>query len=582
MLLGHGKTNGVHNRGPAVRVYLLALFLICVVDASAFDKQMVKDAKRFAKEAPAVNWDLIRSEEFISEREGGMEFDPHEFKDKEIPDNEIYQFASSEEIKRNVAENRGFDEDERFIRRSEELLEKEGNIEEEYQEEGIYETRKCRKSGEPFPIAYNRKLEMDVHYEPEVKEELKICLGHHKRKHYSSHSTAKKKYDKKYKELSNDTSLQSYDVDLSGGGVMSKYSLRYSWIHKNNNSSCDNFHLETRVSRAEKLSILNERWSNERTPEFELAQTQRCTLIDQSCLEADATKLINGKEIRRNCWRERLTFLCTPEKLNECSFLKSGNCDEVGRTCLRQGPFGCELWELSYRCLTGVKRHRTSTNPEEVQGRDNDIWDTECQVNDAFPEVATKLAVFEQIKDEIAKTEKMDATKISIFKGNKKKCEKSEIDNIFFDCCFSMRGLATELQLSHCTADELALADARAGGRCHFIGEKTIRLGGVKAGRKYIYCCFPSKLARVFQEKSRDQLGIGWGDKHHPNCAGLQVKDLSCIDFTKIDLTEVYEDAKQRTGDLQQKLEKFQNRLVEELESERGKFEKQQGGTHVL
>ncbi|KJV52296.1 type-1V conjugative transfer system mating pair stabilization family protein [Orientia tsutsugamushi str. Gilliam] len=60
--------------------------------------------------------------------------------------------------------------------------------------------------------------------------------------------------------------------------------------------------------------------------------------------------------------------------------------------------------------------------------------------------------------------------------------------------------------------------------------------------RKSTYCCFQSKLARIFQEEARKQLKIDFGTPECPKCRGLTVEELQKVDFTKINMDELFGD----------------------------------------
>ena len=59
--------------------------------------------------------------------------------------------------------------------------------------------------------------------------------------------------------------------------------------------------------------------------------------------------------------------------------------------------------------------------------------------------------------------------------------------------------------------------------------------------RQTSFCCFNSKLARIFHEQGRPQLShIDWGTVDQPNCRGFTPQEFQSIDFTRIDLSEYY------------------------------------------
>jgi conjugal transfer mating pair stabilization protein TraN len=65
---------------------------------------------------------------------------------------------------------------------------------------------------------------------------------------------------------------------------------------------------------------------------------------------------------------------------------------------------------------------------------------------------------------------------------------------------------------------------------------------GVCLVKMTTYCCFGTKLSRLIQEQGRGQLGISWGTAENPQCQGLTVEQLSRIDFSTVDLSEIFED----------------------------------------
>jgi conjugal transfer mating pair stabilization protein TraN len=55
-------------------------------------------------------------------------------------------------------------------------------------------------------------------------------------------------------------------------------------------------------------------------------------------------------------------------------------------------------------------------------------------------------------------------------------------------------------------------------------------------------CCFNSRLARILNEQARAQMGRGWGSAQQPECQGLSPQELQALDFSRLDLSEFYEE----------------------------------------
>ncbi|KDO03254.1 MULTISPECIES: conjugal transfer protein TraN [spotted fever group] len=108
-----------------------------------------------------------------------------------------------------------------------------------------------------------------------------------------------------------------------------------------------------------------------------------------------------------------------------------------------------------------------------------------------------------------------------------------------------MKGWGKDLGLARCSLGEKALALKRGKGQCHFVGtycSKRDKVFKKCLTKKSTYCCFNSKLARVFQEQGRNQLGISFGSSKYPNCRGFTVDELQRIDSLKFDLEELFAD----------------------------------------
>jgi conjugal transfer mating pair stabilization protein TraN len=108
------------------------------------------------------------------------------------------------------------------------------------------------------------------------------------------------------------------------------------------------------------------------------------------------------------------------------------------------------------------------------------------------------------MKQELQQTGHSDVRTVRLFTGTKNSCSVNIADNLFYDCCFDMDGLANKIKLSKCTAEELSLAKSRRKGLCHYIGVKTEKVLGLWVSRKeHLFCVFPTKLSKVFQPTFR-------------------------------------------------------------------------------
>ena len=84
---------------------------------------------------------------------------------------------------------------------------------------------------------------------------------------------------------------------------------------------------------------------------------------------------------------------------------------------------------------------------------------------------------------------------------------------------------------------------------CHYVGDycekKWPLVGCVQKAKGY--CCFNSKMARIIQEQGRPQLTTfqpngAWGPANSPNCKGFTPEEFQALDFSRIDLSEYFDD----------------------------------------
>ncbi len=133
-----------------------------------------------------------------------------------------------------------------------------------------------------------------------------------------------------------------------------------------------------------------------------------------------------------------------------------------------------------------------------------------------------------------------------IFNGQPGQCLPRGWDTTFFDCCDADEDSWWFLR-EHCSNQSLTTAQAITAGRAHYVGEYCSRdewlLGCIQDVRTY--CTFNSRMARIIHEQGRSQLqkfggGGGWGSVFAPNCEGFTPEEFQMLDFSKIDLSELF------------------------------------------
>jgi conjugal transfer mating pair stabilization protein TraN len=267
-----------------------------------------------------------------------------------------------------------------------------------------------------------------------------------------------------------------------------------------------------------------------------LAEANECHEINRVCLESGNKTFFDKYIISRPCWKEKISYQCYSEPQDGCKHLKSQGCQLENSNCLNRNGNICLLWQRNYRCFGEKKSLSSSLAGATIFCLGGDCHTPTIEQNNDISNVGYLAMLNEMKKD-------MQGTPIYVFKGESNGCRKNIVN--FLNCCSSMKGWGKDLGLSRCKAGEKALALKRGKGQCHFVGTYCSQRDPIFKKcltKKSTYCCFNSKLARVFQEHGRNQLGISFGSSKYPNCRGFTVDELRRVDFSKFDLEELFAD----------------------------------------
>ncbi len=236
------------------------------------------------------------SKELVSEGKGGEEFDPEKAKES----SEVLEYLRSEEVQKNITPPQ---EDEYFLTRSENILENSDKEGVEVDEATEHTLQTCRQTDAPYPLEHIRTLNVEVANEPAEIKEVNICRGHEKREIYSKKREAQKAKEQWEKKLSQDPSIKSYNVACYNKG---KWRVKPSWIHKDDTSECNNYQTQQVTVKESRQQEVRDLWVYEDEKSQVLSRTPDCTFLKRECLDATPSKVINGKEVKRQCWREKL------------------------------------------------------------------------------------------------------------------------------------------------------------------------------------------------------------------------------------------------------------------------------------
>lgn len=405
-----------------------------------------------------------------------------------------------------------------------------------YPEEEVIQT--CEESG-TYQVSTLQKLSIEVI--PEVKQTVRHCLGHEQNKEYFWKSDAKTWKESKEKGLSKHVEIASYEVEIKSGGIIKDYKVVAKWKHHDNSPSCGHFSSQEKIVSQGKET---DHWQSD-DPETltSLESNPFCKLLYIEPTQGPSTRLINGKAITRDIWERALHFSCEPSSESKCEQIRLQGGILIEKRCLQENLFGeCDTWEKTYDLgkRAAYQKNTASFKNEEIWGLTTE-FDTTYLKNSDLAQTAATLSIFADLKDTLETDETVLNDKVEVFKGEKSSCERSFVEGQVFDCCRKMNGIGVAAKLAKCTSEEKCLAERREQGKCHYIGSHKIKLGTIT---EQVYCCFPTKLARIIHEQGRKQLKIKWGSVSEPKCQGLKLKELQNIDFGKIDLSEVTADLK--------------------------------------
>lgn len=284
-----------------------------------------------------------------------------------------------------------------------------------------------------------------------------------------------------------------------------------------------------------------------------LATGSQCIRTQSNCVDGPSTKVIDGVPVYKACWEYSNTFSCADvAPTSTCNDPKFGTCLQSGsHTCLSPLPSGaCNSAIIPLECEGAPATYSKAVNcgPSSYCAGGS-CYDSSSAPNTEFAKSFTYLnAAAEAAKD-------FDVETQMVFTGKALKCKKKLVEVV--DCCdaqtmFDAIGQGGPLLLL-CGAGKAQLAELlskRPQGMCHenWTWDSDHGALGVKLETSTSFCCFNSKLARLIVEQGRQQLGIGWNgpenDPDKPNCNGFTLEELQKLDFSAMDLSEVFADIK--------------------------------------
>lgn len=517
-------------------VYFSMTWLCSEESLKKHGKQQVKEDQEWGKEQLKQllesGWGLaFEKNDVLPEEDKGKEFNASHVDAKEI-----------KSLTGLAAKKKKFEGTEGFFQTSRTVLENpEGNI-------GIISTQsketpeeerlvRCQEAG-TYQISFSQKR--IVKATPAIKNQVKRCRGHFQlSEHFFWKSSAEDELKRVKKEFSKDTTLESSHANLSESPGVRKYAVLSQWKHKDNSSNCQSYTAEEIVVRPPNEEDF---WQTDFPEDLaEIEGNPNCRLLYSQIIEGPEMRKVDGQPIFRDSWGRQLFFSCEPNAQSPCAELRAQGGTLVKKRCLKENRFGeCDVWEKTYDLGKKAASHEEVHlfSEDEIWGL-NRVFDSSYDKNNEIATAVSTLSIFSDIKKELETSGRDLGKDVEIFRGERMQCECSFIQGALYDCCKKMEGLAISTYLARCNAEEQSLAERRHAGQCHHVGSKKENL---KTQTIQVFCCFPTKLARILHEQGREQLGIKWGKTDSPECRGFSLAELQRIDFTKIDLSDAIED----------------------------------------
>jgi hypothetical protein len=245
------------------------------------------------------------------------------------------------------------------------------------------------------------------------------------------------------------------------------------------------------------------------------------------------TRNISGKSITRNPFEKHYTYRCFKKTDDRCEQLRERGCVQVDSECKEMEGQHCLVWTQTYRCRANPISWQFFRSRGSIFCLGGDCHGVNYGPNSEFLEAITHLSIFKEAQADIR-------ANIGIFAGKNRHCTRNCLN--FRDCCGNGKGWGVSLHLAECSKDELELGELRKARKCVHIGTfcaESLPIIGCSR-KKTTFCCFGTKLSRLIQEQARAQLGMGWGTPQQPACEGLTPEQLSQLDFSQMDLSELY------------------------------------------
>ncbi len=393
------------------------------------------------------------------------------------------------------------------------------------------EVKFCEEGGDEYLQKCSKHLEIKIRVIPEIKtSRCSMCGNSADISHFVNYGSANV----------NPTFFGH------GGSTFCRYHLH------NFGRGPDYLHIS--VSQHRKVEVISEEWVGGCEVLEAHSDTGFCRYVevDEGVPE---TKVITGPVVNpapgaptvdnepfiRDSWAKHYTYACFKKVDGNCQALSAKGCVQISSKCSEKIGDVCVSWRQTYLCSKSKKKQirYKSKGDKSIFCFTGDCVNNDYEANGEMNEALSQLLVLNEAQKDI----RAEGENVKIFKGQNRRCRKAWKGAR--DCCGSGNRWAVSWNLAPgCDVQEKELGDWRTKKRCVEVGtycaQKLPIIGCIE--KKTTFCCFGTKLSRLLQEQGRAQLGIGWGDVESPNCRGLSADELSRLDMSKMNLSELYED----------------------------------------
>lgn len=375
----------------------------------------------------------------------------------------------------------------------------------------------CVEGGDEYMQTCTKQQVVRLQFIPEIKEQQRYCSGH-----------ASGKISKKNRNNPN----------------------QLSW--------CGGCRTRTVIKQKRQVETLQDEWVDgcaflEAQSEAGVCRHVSVTTVGKQTRDIagpvvnplSGTPTIDSEPMTKDVWEETNTYACLKPVESTCSHLRAKGCVQISSICIEEIEGVCVAWKQTFRCVSAKKKTRKyrAVGEKSLFCLTGDCAESDYEANGEMLNAMTQLVVLKEAQQDISTD---NGPNVRIFKGQVRQCRKNCVG--FRDCCTTGKGWGLTLNLVDCSGEERELADWREKKRCVFVGTYCAERDSVFKTcirKKSSYCCFGTKLAKLINAQGRAQLGISWGDRKAPDCRGLSTEELSRLDMSRMDLSELYEDVQQ-------------------------------------